>query len=171
MITTRRPLAAGLVAAAALATTLMIPAQSLAQRPTESAGPSASSADPLTVVLRLAQYHDTDVAPRGDSVGDVTAFSELVLQDGRQVGIDGAICTTTNVAHDGSGSVLCVANLPLPAGQISIQGLMTFTATGPDKTATFAITGGTGAYRNARGDAVLTNLPNEDIEVELHVTL
>ncbi len=170
MITTRRPLAAGLVAAAALATTLMIPAQSLAQRPTESAGPSALSADPLTVVLRLAQYHDADVAPRGDSVGDITAFSDLVLQDGRQVGTDGAICTTTNVAHDGSGSALCLANLSLPAGQISIQGLMTFTAAGPDKTAAFAITGGTAAYRNARGDAVVTNLPNDDIEVDLYVT-
>ena len=170
MITSRRPLAAGLVAAAALVTTLMIPAQSLAQRPTESGGSRASSADPLTVVLRLAQYHDVDVAPRGDSVGDVTAFSELILQDGRQVGIDGAICTTTNVAHDRSGSVLCVANLRLPAGQISIQGLMTFTATGPDKTAAFAITGGTGTYRNARGDAVLTNLPNDDIQVDLNIT-
>jgi len=170
MITSRRPLAAGLVAAAALTTTLMIPAQSLAQRPTESGGSGASSADPLTVVLRLAQYHDTDVAPRGDSVGDVTAFSDLVLQDGRQVGIDGAICTTTNVAHDGSGSGLCVATLSLPAGQISIQGLMTFTATGPDKTATFAITGGTGTYRNVRGDALLTKLPNDDIEGDLYVT-
>ena len=79
MITTRRPLAAGLVAAAALATTLMIPAQALAQRPAESDGPGASSADPLTVVLRLAQYHDVDVTPHGDSVGDVTAFTDLVL--------------------------------------------------------------------------------------------
>jgi hypothetical protein len=170
MITTRRPLTAGLVAAAALATMLVIPAQSLAQRPTESAGPVVSSADPLTVVLRLAQYHDVDVPPRGDSVGDVTAFSDRVLQDGQQVGIDGATCTTTNVAHDGSGSVLCVANLFLPPGQISIQGLMTFTASGPDKTAAFAITGGTGAYRNARGDALLTNLPNDDIQVDLNIT-
>ena len=170
MITTRRPLTAGLVAAAALATMLMIPAQSLAQRPTESSGPGASSADPLTVVLRLAQYHDVDVAPHGDSVGDVTAFSELVLQDGRQVGIDGAICTTTNVAHDGSGSGLCIATLSLPYGQINIQGLMTFTAAGEDPTAVFAITGGTGAYRNARGDAVLTVLSDQDIAVDLHVT-
>ena len=170
MITSRRPLAAGLVAAAALATTLMIPAQSLAQKPTEPGGPGASSTDPLTVVLHTAQYHDVDVTPHGDSVGDTTAFSDQVLQDDRQVGTDGAICTTTNVTANGGGSVLCIANLSLPSGQISIQGLMTYTATGPDKTATFAITGGTGAYDNARGDALLTNLPNGDIEADMHIT-
>lgn len=85
------------------------------------------------------------------------------------MGTDGAICTTTSVTHDGSGSALCIATLSLPAGQISIQGLMTFTAAVPDKTAAFAITGGTGTYRNARGDAVLTNLPNDDIQVDLSI--
>lgn len=42
MITSRRPLAAGLVAAAALATTLLIPAPSFAERPAEPGETSAS---------------------------------------------------------------------------------------------------------------------------------
>jgi hypothetical protein len=46
-----------------------------------------------------------------------------------------------------------VATASLPQGQITVQGLIDFTDPGPF---TLAITGGTGAYRTARGEVEVT---------------
>jgi hypothetical protein len=77
-------------------------------------------------------------------LGDVFVLSANILDDrGRLIGRDGGACTTT--AQD--GTVVCNLGLKLPGGELTFGGL----ANGPDNV--FAITGGTGIYRNARGEA------------------
>ena len=145
---------------------------SLAERPPDSGAAAPAPPGPLTLLIRAAQHHDTLVRPNANSVGDSTAFSDNIVQDGLAVGTDGGLCTTTNVApHDAQLTILCVLTLSLPAGQLDIQGLVTMTPTNPGMTADFAVTGGTGTYRNARGDAQATDLDNGDIKLVAHLNL
>jgi hypothetical protein len=59
-----------------------------------------------------------------------------------------------------------VATVSLPEGQLTVQGLATLTETG-NQPFTLAITGGTGAYRTARGQAQVTPVS----QTEQHYTL
>jgi len=77
-------------------------------------------------------------------LGDVFVLSADILDDsGGVIGRDGGSCTT--VSQD--GTVNCTISVRLPGGELTVQGL----GNGPDNV--FAITGGTGIYRNARGEA------------------
>jgi hypothetical protein len=83
-------------------------------------------------------------APSGAPIGDRLVFSShLYDEHGNSVGRDGADCTTTNT----DGSAECTISVALADGELTFQGL----ARGTDNT--FAVTGGTGSYRNARGEA------------------
>jgi hypothetical protein len=111
-------------------------------------------------VLSTTHQVDVDAAPANDPVGDYSAWSDDVRQNGRPVGTDAAVCTTTHVGMQGADlSALCTVILSLPDGQIDLQGLVTQMPNGPDIPATFAVAAGTGKYRTARGDAVATYLP------------
>jgi len=82
--------------------------------------------------------------PSGGPVGTRFVFSSGVYDtDGNRIGHDGADCVQVNP----DGTFHCVISVQLPQGEISVAGL----ANGPDNV--FAVTGGTGAYRNARGEA------------------
>jgi hypothetical protein len=77
-------------------------------------------------------------------LGDVFVLSADILDDhGNVIGRDGGACTTTSQ----DGTVVCNLAVRLPGGELTVAGL----ANGPDNV--FAITGGTGIYRNARGEA------------------
>ena len=77
-------------------------------------------------------------------VGNRFVFSSTLTDAaGNPAGHDGGDCTTTNP----DGEALCTIAVSLGRGEIALAGL----ATGTDNT--FAITGGTGAYRDATGVA------------------
>jgi allene oxide cyclase len=86
----------------------------------------------------------TDTGARGDSAGDVLTFANPVYDaaDRTQVGTDQGYCirTVAGSAYE------CNWTLILPKGQLVVEGPFYDT-----KDSTLAITGGTGAYRNARG--------------------
>jgi hypothetical protein len=63
-------------------------------------------------------------------------------------GHDGVACTITD--PDGGPEAQCTATFALPGGRLTTQFL-----NAPPPVKHFAVTGGTGAYRKARGDAVL----------------
>jgi hypothetical protein len=114
------------------------------------------------------------VPPTGPSLGDSNVFSETITQNGKNVGLAGGICTTIKVTTK-AGKVAtvtqqCVVTASLPKGQLTFQGIATFTNTGPVTTPTFAITGGTGAYRTARGDITVSQLSNPN-QTKIRVTL
>jgi hypothetical protein len=107
-------------------------------------------------VIRLVErVHDLtfqDNEPAGPSVGDRLIFSsDLFDEFGRAVGRDGADCAVVRIDPAASPAnqqiVQCTITVQLAEGEITVQGL----AQGTDNT--FAITGGTGAFRMSRGEA------------------
>jgi len=96
-----------------------------------------------------------DLGAPGPSQGDESILHDLVFTpDGRtQVGHDGGMCVIFDVAVPESN---CTVTYALPRGEITVQFLNS-----PPATKIFAITGGTGIYRNAGGQGKLVELGNE----------
>jgi allene oxide cyclase len=98
----------------------------------------------LTVIEHATTDATTDTGAAGDSAGDVLTFANDVFNaaDNKKVGTDQGYCirTVTGVAWE------CNFTTFLKGGQIVVEGPF-YDA----KDSTFAITGGTGRYRNARG--------------------
>lgn len=123
---------------------------------TASAGATASSAAAAPAQLRLdvtfGEDPRIDIPPAGPSVGDLHVLDDL-LQGGRQVGHTGGACTLTNLARPEEA---CTITWSLPRGIITGQWLNT-----PPPHKVVAITGGTGIYRNVRGEARLVEFSSE----------
>jgi hypothetical protein len=108
----------------------------------------------LRVVATQNQFQPVDVAPAGPSLGDEFVFSETLTRHGREVGVSGVVCTATEVTPPYEVTTFhCVATLSLRRGQITLQGLVEIQGEGDMGPFTVAITGGTGAYRGAGGEA------------------
>jgi hypothetical protein len=126
------------------------------------AGGDPKGGDARTLHVTLTNTHETDfdLGASGPSVGD----RFIVFGDVGRNGMGGYECTTvrftpgpTPTAEPKALVDQCVATLSLPRGQITAQGLVDRTGPVP---VTIAITGGTGAYRTAHGEAS-TSGPNE----------
>jgi allene oxide cyclase-like protein len=95
-----------------------------------------------------------DLGASGLSLGDRLIFTDDLFDDaGHKIGLDGIDCVIvrldpTNPAPE-QQFVQCTISVSLAAGQLTFQGL----AHGADNF--FALTGGTGAYRTARGEALV----------------
>lgn len=108
----------------------------------------------IRLVERIADEptFDDGGAP-GPGVGDRLIFSaDLFDPQGHEVGRDGADCVVVRIdrsrpAPSDQQIVECMVTVELPDGQITFQGL----AQGTENR--FAVTGGTGSYRRARGEA------------------
>jgi hypothetical protein len=106
--------------------------------------------------IRLVEAHDTedpvfvDVGDKGPSVGDVAIVKDgLNREDGTRAGEFSQVCTVVAVAGSPLTSTYeCSGTIHLPDGTITQQG--SFVPLKPDQLD--AISGGTGAYRTARGD-------------------
>jgi hypothetical protein len=100
------------------------------------------------------RFLDLDHSGSGsDSVGDINAFSADFYAGDVKVGIDGGTCTLVRkpaIYH-------CVATNSLGQGQLTVMTLADFSQTAPGH---FAITGGTGAYRGARGEVTYVDNPD-----------
>jgi hypothetical protein len=119
----------------------------------------ASAANDHTTVLHLdhkrIQTTELDLGATGFSQGDQMIFTDDVFRDGKKVGTAGGACTAVRVT---ASAILyhCQSSVRLPKGQLSGQ-LLGWTS---QQTLTYAITGGTGAYRDAGGYATLPNTQN-----------
>ena len=104
---------------------------------------------PFTVVERAVTDTVIDLGAPGDSIGDQLTFGNNVYDktDTHQVGRDEGDCFRTNpgVAWE------CTWTTLLAGGSLTVQG--PFYDDGRDSL--LAITGGTGTYRNARGQMTL----------------
>jgi hypothetical protein len=100
----------------------------------------------LVVIGQEADFTIIDTAPAGDSPGDQILFTDtLVDQTGRRIGHDQARCTIMF-----AGDVLCDATFVLDGrAQLTIEGVGL----------TLAVTGGTGQFKQARGQLHETFLP------------
>lgn len=125
------------------------------------ARPSASAASRLTANTTLAfdvQFigEDTflDLGAPGFSQGDEIVIHELLLSHGQQVGHSAGVCVITDLG--GGPEANCTVTFAVPGGNI-----MTEFLNSPPPAKTFAITGGTGIYRNARGQGELVESGHE----------
>jgi hypothetical protein len=95
-----------------------------------------------------------DVGVPGPSLGDQLVFSETLLKDRRDVGMSGGVCTVVRgVPPYDIVTVQCVVTLSLSRGQITLQGLFEVQGLDDPGPFEFAITGGTGKFRGAGGEA------------------
>jgi hypothetical protein len=120
---------------------------------------SASAQEPETRTLTLKELErgstfthirNTKGAPqRSNLQGDLLAFTNpLADASGKRVGKISVSCTTTTGARNFVKSTLtCVGVLALADGTLTVQA----NSSPGSPTSTGAVTGGTGAYANARG--------------------
>jgi hypothetical protein len=107
----------------------------------------------IRLVERARDFTIQDFGTPGPSLGDRIVFtSDLFDEEGNQVGRDGADCVVVRIDPSAplpeQQVVQCTITVELADGQITFQGL----AQGTENL--FAVTGGTGAYRKARGEAL-----------------
>jgi hypothetical protein len=112
----------------------------------ETETPEGDQVEVLELKVENDQYAALDLNRAGASVGDMDVFSGNAIRDGRKVGRGGGSCQVVHV--DGENVTMqCLITMQLPQGSVTMQSLWARGATPLD----MAITGGTGAYRNARG--------------------
>jgi Allene oxide cyclase barrel like domain len=89
--------------------------------------------------------------PAEVNLGDRSVFTNELYIDDEKVGFDGGVTTVVRIDEDGAYYILCNISMNLPDGMLTFQTFIQeiFPNTPPFYT---AITGGTGAYRNARGE-------------------
>jgi allene oxide cyclase len=112
------------------------------------ADPGSSPGKTIHVVERATTDTVSDISPAGDSAGDLLTFANEIFDAANvhKVGTDQGYCVRTEAGE----SWECNFTTFLDDGQIVVEG--PFFDTGDS---TFAITGGTRAYRNARGSMEL----------------
>jgi allene oxide cyclase len=116
-----------------------------------SAVGSAGLTGPMrfTVVERPLSDAVTDTGPAGDSAGDLLTFANKLYDDTNTdvVGKDQGSCIRIDPAK---GKWQCSYTSFLEGGQITVEGAFYDT-----RDSLFAVTGGTGQYRNVRGTQAL----------------
>jgi hypothetical protein len=98
------------------------------------------------VVEITTEQEFLDLGAEGFSLGDEFVFSAKLLKGGEQVGHSGVVCTLTSLEREESQ---CLATAWFQDGQITAQGLVA----GEPETIVLPITGGSGKYEGAEGEA------------------
>jgi hypothetical protein len=142
--------------AVALGLGLGVPAVSASAFGSSSTVPVGSAANPLQIDIitkATAINNIIDIGPTGFGPGDLYVFSDdvILVDDPAQkvVGRADGRCTLIDPSRASFG---CTIITSLPNGNITTEGTLINL---PRKTSTGAVTGGTGDYRNARGEGDL----------------
>lgn len=127
-----------------------------------------ASTEKLVLIAKKVAQSESDLGDKGFSVGDLESRADDLYRNGKKVG-DGAVeCVTIRFTPGKTPSIpfekasfQCKSTERLPEGQITLQGIVDVPI--PNDEFTLAITGGTGAYRGARGEVNLKEVgPNAD---------
>jgi hypothetical protein len=127
---------------------------------TASPGSSHSDATSSQNLTLVGRETASAFLHQGGEANPVVVGSEFVsgqrlFRRGKAVGRSGGSCRVVAPAPGlDRNTFQCTVTLDLPSGQISVAGLGTFGEEGPQPM-TMAITGGTGSYRKARGQATV----------------
>ncbi len=108
----------------------------------------------LKLTGKVLGFTEVDLGDPGDSVGDQQLFTMDVFQGTKRVGESHVVCTKVRV--DATGSIAMCDNVTsLPGGQLTASGVVT---SAQEETSPFvqAITGGTGAYKQAHGQLTVS---------------
>lgn len=124
--------------------------------------PAAAGDRPLRLSTEVVRNTDLDLGDPGPSAGDTQVFLDDVRRDGRSIGSSAGSCTlaefteTRLVGH-------CTATVTLPQGTITMQGAFGEDPSEGPAGFVWAVTGGTGRYTDAGGEARGTFRPDTDI--------
>lgn len=134
---------------------------------TSKANADASKKDRVEVIelqLKDLEYESVDLGEAGPSLGDMSVYCATAVENGRDVGRGAG---TSQVVHVGGGKVTsqAVITLELKRGSLTMQSLRPEEASSLD----MAITGGTGAFKDARGSVRYwdINTPKERLRAEI----
>jgi hypothetical protein len=109
-----------------------------------------------------------DIRQSDPSKGDVSVFQDKLLRSGKAVGRQAGTCTITALDTDPAAEaplqLSCTVTFEVPGGTIASQGLATNAAVKH-----LAITGGTGRYVGAQGEATLTEFGDDTGTVVFHL--
>ncbi|MFH9956103.1 hypothetical protein ACH4OX_18080 [Streptomyces roseolus] len=119
----------------------------------------------IELAVRNDQYTAVDLGPAGPSMGDMDVYSGTAVEDGRNVGRGGGHCQVIHL-EGGAPTSQCLITMEVERGSLTMQSLWT---RGAGSSLDMAITGGTGAYRNARGTARFWDIatPAERVRLEI----
>jgi hypothetical protein len=107
----------------------------------------------------------TAAHPAPDSIGDQLVARATFTQDGEEVGFDGVTCTLVRLPSWFN----CVATNIIRDGSLTVQFLADLSTFGT-QTQHFAITGGTGPYRGARGEVTFVATSDTAADVTFKFT-
>jgi hypothetical protein len=140
-----------IIAAAAAAALLVLGVAAFA-----SASASTHGAPGVTVsfIAKTTQLSQIDLPPAGFGQGDEVVFHDQLRSHGKVIGHDGGTCQATFVAKGRVPQFQCLVTFVLRGGQVTSQGLINI-ANPASFSGKFAITGGTGIYQRARGQATI----------------
>lgn len=111
-------------------------------------------ADTLRLIAVQTEFEFIDVGPPGTSLGDYFVVSDILYRRGEEVGTNGGQCViVAGTPPYETVTLHCVVTADLERGQITVQGLLEFQGRDDVSPFTVAITGGTGKYRGASGEA------------------
>jgi hypothetical protein len=118
----------------------------------------------LELAVENDQYAAPDLPPAGTSVGDLYVYSGWLRKDGRRVGQGGGSCQIIQV-DNAKITTQCLLTAKLEQGSLTMQSLW---VTG-ESPLDMAITGGTGAYRDAQGTVRVWDIgtPQERMRAEI----
>jgi Allene oxide cyclase barrel like domain len=131
-----------------------------------AARPQARITEPetLSFVSITIATGSIDADPVGASTGDQQTSSARLMRHGQRVGSLDATCSFT------LPTLICRGVVRVQEGQITIQGqLRRSVLQGASHPITIAITGGTGAFRNAHGWVTITQTAANTQRVVLHL--
>jgi hypothetical protein len=146
---------------------------------TASAATTTGSSDDgrtttLHFISRLVDSAQLDLGAPGLSLGDQFVHTGDDLQDGRRVGEDHGVCTITRITGTAPSRTVtsqCLVTAILPRGQITFQGPVTGPEQGASAPFYNAVTGGTGAYRTARGEVRVGTISDTDADITIRLIL
>jgi hypothetical protein len=121
-----------------------------AAHPSALAAPDITGAQKLVLTDRNEHEVDVDEGPKGFSAGDEVSIGADLFSGGTRVGtldVHGAFTFVSRRAARG----LFTFQATVRGSQISATGVAAFTANDGPNGFSAAVTGGTGKYRNARG--------------------
>lgn len=144
---TRRRLSAAAVGAAALGVAAVASFGAASPATASTTAAAGRAGETLHLVAREGTVTPIDFGAKGFGIGDEYVLSDRLYRDGRAVGRDAGTCTVVTAGGDS----VCDLVLALPAGHLVVHGLLP----GDAHEIRLAVTGGTGRYATARGEALL----------------
>lgn len=111
----------------------------------------------------ITEVNFVDTGEPGSTLGDQIVFSNQLVNGQKQIGHEGAVCTTVSVARH---EAQCTATFSFPDGQVTAQGLVVLGSMDPYAV---PVTGGSGKYQDVGGE--LRTTPVSDTQGKLTLRL